>query len=54
MQLLYPRSSLQLSWHAVTRDVGNVRNQDDDLNKPVDPEKEAKEAKAWLPDGRWL
>ena len=35
-------SSSQLSWHAVTRDVGNVRNQEDDLNQPVDPEKEAK------------
>ena len=48
-------SSLQLSWHAVTRDVGSVRNQDDDLNKPVDPEKEAKaNAKGATLMSNWL
>ena len=47
---------LQLSWHAVTRDVGNVRNQDPDLNKPVNPEKDVKSGASlmsnWLKRGK--
>ena len=45
-------SLLKLAWHAVTRDVGNVRNQGDDLNKPVDPEREAKAGAALM--SNWL
>ena len=45
-------SSLKLVWHAVTRDVGNVRNQGDDLSRPVDPEREAKAGAALM--SNWL
>jgi len=52
---LEPIKEGQLSWHAVTRDVGSVRNHDDDLNKPVDPEKEAKaNAKGATLMSNWL
>ena len=43
---------MKLAWHAVSRDVGNVRNQGDDLNKPVDPEREAKAGAALM--SNWL
>jgi len=45
LKILKPLNKSQLSWHPVSRDVGSVKNQGEDLPKPVELDKEGNQVR---------